>query len=670
MMELHELINIFLYELDEELEEYSDSLVDLEESPSNVQLLEDLYVNVHTIKGSSKALLNSMKKSNYEHTEIINQIANLTHKFEDYLDTLKHNSLIDAESLAYLSDFLLLIHELKNALTSKSSISSLDKISDFIHSLANSVNDGGITLINDNSNSKHFFRISLNFDAPEDEIYKHGYLNIIYREIEDVYPNCIHNPTKEELLKGEDFENITLQISSEDMTETIKSYIESIQNVGGVEIIPYKVGNNSTKEQPKTTIKEIISSYSEVTPLNNIDEKKKLSQPLRIETKRIDNVLKHTSKLVILKNKLDQFLLQNDFLAGTKKRKELESIFNEINVHVDYLQESVLEIRMTPFQQLFTRFPHDIRALSKEAGKPIKFNTYGGTTEIDKSILDELFEPFMHLIRNSLIHGIESPDIRVKKGKPPEGNITIQAKHDKNRVIITISDDGKGIDLDTVKEVAINRHIVSEIQAQNMDKNELLELIFKSGVSTSKEVTEYSGRGIGMDAVRKKIEAINGSISVMSQDDIGTTVTLYLPLTTAIIDGMITKINGDYFTFPISQVEEVINIHKSEIRTSSDKSFFFLKDREIPIIFAEEFFNLDENNESDNPFIKIMVLRSQNYTIGLTIDEFLGQQSIVVKSMHPFIQRARGISSCNILGDGSISLIIDANDLLPFLTKS
>ncbi|MEJ1517134.1 chemotaxis protein CheA [Bacillus cereus] len=664
-MELNELINLFLYELEEELEEYSTTFFEIEKE-ANISLLDDLYINVHTIKGSSKSLLNNLnKEDNHVCKNHVEKIALITHTFEDYLEILKQKEELFEADVSILLEFDTLIRELKDYIENESTETMEEEKIDIFFSNLKSHNEEDEANLK-NLSKRHFFNITL----ISDEDYKHGYLTIVYREIEQTYPDSFFIPSKDDLLKNKDFDLITIQINSEHEQDKIRDFILNLDNVGEVTNIPYnnRVVSSAPKDYQTKSIKEFIDSNKNEP--NKSSRKRTKSQPLRISTRRIDNVLKHTSKLVILKNKLDQFLIQNDFLTGTKKRKELEELFNEINSHVDYLQESVLEIRMTSFEQLFNRFPKDIRELSKEYNKPIKLNTIGGNTEIDKSILDELFDPFMHIIRNSVIHGIESPEHRIQKGKNPEGTITVQAKHDKNRVIITISDDGKGINLETLKQVAINKNIVSPSLANNMNKQDLLELIFKSGVSTSEKVTEYSGRGIGMDAVRKKIDAINGSISVSSIDDVGTNITLFLPLTTAIIEGMITKVNNEYFTFPISQVEEVINIKKTEVRTSSDKKYFFLKDKEIPIIYAEEFFGMQLREKDDNPFFKIMILRSHNYIVGLTIDEFLGQQSIVVKSMHPFVQGAKGISSCNILGDGSISLIVDSNDLLQHLNQN
>lgn len=670
-MEIYELINLFIYELEEELDEYSSTTLNIEKELNFASLIDDLYINVHTIKGSSKSLLNNLNKEDYHIAKIhIEQIALITHTFEDYLETLKIKTSLSEYEVTLLLMFENIVRDLKVRIEDdiEEPINE-DIIKDFYARLENKEEDIDLNSINNETLNRHFFSITLN----SDETYKHGYLTLVYRDIEEKYSDSVFIPSKDSLLKGEEFENITVQINSIEEQDIIQSFLEELENVDKVVNIPYKYtvkeGYSVQQTQAKETIKEYINSY---LPEDKLSKKKKSkSQTLRISTKRIDNVLKHTSKLVILNNKLDQFLLQNDFLAGTKKRKELEELFSEISSHVDYLQESVLEIRMTPFDQLFSRFPKDIRELSIQYKKPIEFSYSGGNTEIDKNILDELFDPFMHLIRNAVIHGIEIPEERIAKGKPPEGTVHIQAKHDKNRVIITLTDDGRGIKLDSLKKSAVKKNLISQSAANNMSRNDLIELIFKSGVSTSENVTEYSGRGIGMEAVRKKLDAVNGSIYVSSKENEGTKITLILPLTTAIIEGMITKINGEYFTFPISQVDEVINVKKSEIRTSSDKKYFFLKEQEIPIIYSEEFFNMDSREDDpNNPFLKIMIVRAHNYIVGLTIDEFFGQQSIVVKTMHPFVQGAKGISSCNILGDGSISLIVDSNDLLQQLSRN
>lgn len=669
-MEIKKLIQIFLYELEEEGREFYNNLQKLEEkfknNVSDIQpYLDEIFISVHTLKGSANTLLNSVRKQQHPLETLLSSMAKLTHHFEDYIDFLKTNSNnLAQKNIDILFEFDNILSRIYNSLQTEEKtvdqteiVSFLDKISSFSH------NEVSIIEKQENKNkTRHFFELSLSCDDEQ----KHGYLSLVYRDIEKVYEESYFTPTKEMLLKGEEFTTIALQIVSDKQTHTIKNFIETIPCVDKVIIIPYKSNFSlPTKKEDNKPAQETINN-DKIMPYKN-----KNSQPLRLDPKRIDNVLKHTSKLVILGNKIDEFLNQSNFLAGTKKRKELEAIFDEINLTIDFLQTSVLEIRMTPFEELLSLFPRDIRTLSQKYNKPINFKTIGQSTEIDKAILDELSEPFIHLIRNSIIHGIEPPKERVEQGKSEKGNITIHAKHDKNRVLINIIDDGRGIDIQSLKEVALRKKYISEEQYSNLKDDDVLNLIFKPGVTSTEKVDEYSGRGMGMEAVRKKIEELNGSMSIHTKQGLGTNITISLPLTTAIIEGMITKINNEFFTFPIIQVEEVINIKKDEIKTSSGQEYIFLNDKEIPLIFSKEYFGYknEVQKNTNNPFVKVMILNSQNQIIGLTIDEYLGQQSIVVKNLHPLINYSPGIGSCHVLGDGSISLIVDSNELYNYFNR-
>lgn len=683
-METSKLIQLFLDELDEELKELSNTLLQLEREPSNIDLVEDLYINIHTIKGSSTSLLNNIKKEGNTTENPIQSISTLTHRFEDFVEWLRNKTTINETEISFLFSFESLIEKLQNEILNGDTRDYKELVDELIFSTSHMLNSSldkltvghpqNMQIQNEEIEPQTKTRVFFELKLSSDEELKHGYLSLVYRDIEQKYSEFTFSPTNEELLKGEEFTTIAIQISTHETVSEVKSFLEHLDNVSSATNIPFQTNElntlaANTDNEFIDEKKDVLTLTGKLISLEEPPSKKIRSSSIRIEPKRIDNVLKHTSKLVILKNKLNEFLHQNDFLAGTRKRKELENIFDDITLHVDFLQESVLEIRMTPFEQLYSRFPKDVRTLSKEFNKPVDFQTTGSSTEIDKSILDELYDPFMHLIRNSIIHGIETPEERVRNGKPLTGIISIQAKPDKNRVVIKIFDDGKGLDVESLKQTALDKNMLTHEAISNLSKEEALELIFKPGFSSTKKVNKYSGRGVGMDAFRKKIEDLKGSFVIDSEANVGTTITVYLPLTTAIIEGMITRINGEFFTFPIAQVVEVINISQEEIRSTSNQHYIFLRDKEIPIVYANQFFKLGEETKNEHPFRKLMILRSHNYLVGFTIDEYLGQQSVVVKNLHPFIQNAKGIGNCHVLGDGSISLIVDSSDLLPHIVK-
>lgn len=661
-MNINKLIEIFKSELKEEIEDFSRTTLEMNEGSVTKEQLENIFINVHTIKGSSITLYNNiLKKNEKKYSNIASNlkiISNLTHDFEDFLEILKNdNNFLKKEEIKHILKFEEIIFEIQENFEESNS-ELLDKEAKTLISK--------IKKINKKQLKRYFYEITLS-EEEFDEEYKHVQLSILYNEIKNKYKDYVFNPTEEEVLQEKNFKEIFIQLNTEENEEEVSKFLNSREDIKEAKLIPYIQKPININEQEAVLNKKDHPNKKRT----NKTSKKTI---LKIEPDRIDDVLKHTSQIVVLKNNLNELvesihLNDEDFLE--QKIEELKNmIFGDLNTYVDFLQESVLKIRMTPLEQLFFPLRRDIRKISEEYNKELILETIGSSTEIDKTILDELPDVLLHLVRNSICHGIETPKEREEKRKDPKGKIRIEAKHEKNMVTLSITDDGKGIDIEKIKEIALNKNFITKNIVETLSEEEIIDLIFISGLSSTEKVNQYSGRGVGMNAVRKKIENLKGSIKISTKKDKGTKIKISLPLTTSIIQAIIAKINNDYFTFPTTQVEEVLHLDKRKIKTVSEQEVFLLRDKEIPIIFSQDFFNLNNEEKQDKLFLKIIVLRSSNTLYGFTIDEYLGQQNIVVKNLGILSGKTKGISGSNILGDGSISLIVDTNSITETFKKT
>lgn len=347
-----------------------------------------------------------------------------------------------------------------------------------------------------------------------------------------------------------------------------------------------------------------------------------------------------------------------------------DNLKNEMQNHariINLLQEGVMKIRMVPVNQLFARFPRIIRDLSRKLGKNVKLELEGEDTELDKSIIEELTDPLMHIIRNSMDHGIETPDIRISKGKPEIGTIKVSAKNEGNIIYIEIKDDGKGIDPELVRKKAIEKGLINA--EANLTDKEIYELIMAPGFSTAEKVSDVSGRGVGMDVVKKGIEELNGTLSIDSEKDKGTTILIKLPLTLAIIQALMVNVGGEIFAIPINTIFETKRISDDEIFKIEDKTVIKIREEIISIIFVKEIFKIKKDEKAANDNLYIVVVNVGDTKIGLVVDALIGEQDLVIKPLNNKLTKVPGIAGAAILGNGDISLIIDVNQMVDYLKE-
>jgi len=381
---------------------------------------------------------------------------------------------------------------------------------------------------------------------------------------------------------------------------------------------------------------------------------------IRVDVNRLDDLMNLVGELVLGRNRLSQVAHSiGEEQEDLPVLKDLQDTSAQIDFITTELQMAVMKTRMLPIAKVFNKLPRLVRDLSKETGKEVDLQVYGKETELDKSIIEELNDPLIHIIRNAVDHGIESPEERVKMHKPPLGTIVVNAEHEGNHIVISVEDDGKGIDVEMVKQKAVERRLITEAEAREMSKRDTLNLIFEAGLSTAETVTAVSGRGVRMDVVRTNISKLKGIIDVESELGKGTIITFRLPLTLAIIQALLVKANEEIYAVPLGAVLEVVRVATEDISTVSGRGVIRLRDFVLPLARMSEVMGRPERDAGQR-WHYVVVITWAEQRLGIVVDSLLGQREVVIKSLGDYLNNIPGIAGSTILGDGRTILIIDA----------
>jgi two-component system chemotaxis sensor kinase CheA len=390
---------------------------------------------------------------------------------------------------------------------------------------------------------------------------------------------------------------------------------------------------------------------------------KKGATTVRVDVNLLDNLMNLVGELVIDRTHLAQIMGRTEQGRGLAEASDdLVRTSAHIGRVTTQLQEEIMKARMLPIENLFKKFPRMVRDLALKARKEIDFVIEGQETELDRSVIEEIGDPLMHLLRNSVDHGLESPEERLAAGKPRTGTVRLAAEHSESHIIITVSDDGRGIDLDKVKASAVRKGLISEAAAKRLSDKEALDLIFVSGLSTAQAVTEVSGRGVGMDVVRKNIERLNGSIEVVTNLGLGTETRIKLPLTLAIVRALLVSLGSSVFAIPLTSVSETIRLTAQAIKTIRRKEAIVVRDSVLPLVRLAKVFGMPEAADRSSQYV--VVVSSNGQRLGLVVDGLVGEQEVVIKSLGGFIGNITGLSGATILGEGDVALIIDVGSLV------
>lgn len=469
--------------------------------------------------------------------------------------------------------------------------------------------------------------------------------------------------------------NDNSEISIFEISEKLKSMIQPADS----RVTGKPESNIKSTEQPdKKPIIENNSNpqenqkyqviHEDSVPRESLAEAKAMQKQtdttIRVDVQRLDHLMNLVGELVLGRNRLNQISEElNEKYEGTKTAKDLNDTYTQIDFITTELQMAVMKTRMVPIAKVFNRIPRLVRDLSKEMNKEVELIMGGEETELDKSIIEELNDPLVHIIRNAADHGIESPKVRLQLGKPQRGTIRLNAAHEGNHIIISIEDDGKGMDPEKLKQKGIEKGMISVAEAQEMSAREAFNLIFAPGFSTSEKVTNISGRGVGMDVVRTNISNLKGMIEIDSTVGVGSKFVIKLPLTLAIVQALLVQVGKDVLSVPLASVLEVRRVNDDEIETVNKKEVIRLRNTVLPLTRVSYLTgNWADENKSKWHYIVVVGFGSQR--LGIVVDSLLGQKEVVIKSLGGYLGTVPGIAGSTILGDGRVIMIVDVSELM------
>ncbi|MGB9668394.1 MAG: chemotaxis protein CheA [Thermosulfidibacteraceae bacterium] len=399
------------------------------------------------------------------------------------------------------------------------------------------------------------------------------------------------------------------------------------------------------------------------------DDKKAKENTIRVDISRLDNLMNLVGELVLGRNRLLRIVQQ---LYQKYDQDELVQQLVETMDQVDFittdLQFAVMKTRMVPIGRVFSRFPRVVRDVARELRKEVRLVIEGEDTELDRSIVDEINDPLVHLVRNAIDHGIEYPEEREILGKLREGLLRLKAYHEGNHIVIVVEDDGRGIDVEKVKRKAIERGIISPEEAKRMTENDALNLIFLPGFSTAEKVSSVSGRGVGMDVVRVCVEKLNGTIEVRSEKGKGTQIIMKIPLTLAIIQSLLVQVDEEIYAIPLVSVVEAVRLNEENIKTVENKEVIVLRDTVLPLVRLRNIFDVPGEPKVKNMYVVVIAIGEKRF--GLVVDRLIGQEEVVIKSLGPYLGSVEGIAGATIMGDGRVTLILDVAGIVNMLTYS
>ncbi len=646
MDDLQEIMEDFLIEAFEMNEQLDQDLVELEHNPEDLDLLNRIFRVAHTIKGSS-SFLN------------LNILTRLTHNMEDVLNRARKGEI---KITPDIMDVVLRSIDLMKTLL----VTIRDTGSDTNNGKENEIEEAVKQLQAITSqNLEGAKETSGTKEAPKEEAEKEAK--------EENQENKAKAPTTENFASDNPLADEPDLDYSNMSAEEVEAEIERLLNKrqeADKERRAQKKQEAKPKQEvaPKTETPKAPKTETKAKAKADTEENKAPSigveQTVRVDVRRLDHLMNLIGELVLGKNRLIRIYGDvEERYDGEKFLEELNQVVSSISAVTTDLQLAVMKTRMQPVGKVFNKFPRMVRDLSRELGKSIELIIEGEETELDKSIVEEIGDPLIHIIRNSCDHGIEPLEERRRLNKPETGKVQLSAYNEGNHIVIKISDDGKGLDPVMLKEKAIEKGVISERDAEGMSDREAFNLIFKPGFSTAKVVSNVSGRGVGMDVVKTNIEKLNGIIEIDSEVGVGTTQKLKIPLTLAIIQALLVGVQEEYYAIPLSSVLETVRISQDEIYTVDGKSVLRLRDEVLSLVRLSDIFKVDAILES-NSDVYVVIIGLADQKIGVIVDYLIGQEEVVIKSLGYYLKNTRGIAGATVRGDGKITLIVDVGAMM------
>ncbi|MBS4207603.1 chemotaxis protein CheA [Bacillus sp. FJAT-50079] len=665
-MDMNQYLEIFIDESKEHLQVLNEQLLHLEKNPTDLGIVDEIFRAAHTLKGMSATM---------GYTDL----ANLTHVMENILDGIRQQRITvtaDIFDVVFqaVDDLEVIVDSIASGGDGQRDVSSsiakleqLEKgenvpVESAVSELAATIEidhpqtkyDEYERTIIEQSEEQGFSCLEMTISLRPDCLLKTARVYMVFEVLEQCGEVIKSVPTVDQLEEEQFDSSFTVTLITKEPLEDIKSKIMKISEIESIEAIAID-SNKMINEEQKVT--EPISEEKIKKPLTNEESEKQQTRAggktIRVNIERLDILMNLFEELVIDRGRLEQISqeIQHAELAETVER--MTRISGD-------LQNIILNMRMVPVDTVFNRFPRMVRQLARDLNKQLELEIIGAETELDRTVIDEIGDPIVHLLRNAIDHGIESPDVRKANGKPEKGTIQLKAYHSGNHVFIEIEDDGAGINRQKVIDKAVANGVITAGEAVHMTDREVFDLIMTSGFSTAQSISDVSGRGVGLDVVKATIQSLGGIISIDSEEGIGSKFSIQLPLTLSIISAMLIEVGIEKYAIPLSSIIETAIIRKSDILIAHNQQVIDYRGKVVPLVSLKEIFEVDME-ESEDPFVSIVIVKKADQMAGLIVDSFIGQQEIVLKSLGNYLNEVFAISGATILGDGQVALIIDCN---------
>ncbi|HJV46720.1 MAG TPA: chemotaxis protein CheA [Bacillota bacterium] len=675
-MEMNQYLDMFIEESKEHLQAINENLLNLESDPTSLSIVNEIFRSAHTLKGMAATMgFEDMATLTHEMENVLDLIRNakltvqprimdVTFKCVDILESIVV-SIIEGGDGRY--DVKAMVGELKKIISGEPSSTvntGSDQVKQETQAIEMEFDDYQHTVIVQSIESGHGV-FSIKTTVREDCVLKAARAYMVFDQLESSGEIIKSVPSVEELEQEKFDKTFEVILVTKKSIEEIERIVQGVSEIESVEVLPIdikvEIANDSEKSE------EVSNKPSnERTPQRGPEQSqdkssamKKVStgKTIRVDIERLDILMNLFSELVIDRGRLEQ--LSRELGNGPLN----ETVEHMSRISGD-LQNIILNMRMVPVEQVFNRFPRMIRDLAKDLNKKINLIVEGAETELDRTVIDEIGDPLVHLLRNSLDHGIESAEERMKTGKDEVGTVLLKAYHSGNHVFIEVRDDGSGINRTRVLNKALEKGIVNDQQAAMLSDKQVFELLFASGFSTAEKISDISGRGVGLDVVKTKIESLGGSVGVDSIPGKGTTFLIQLPLTLSIISAMLVQVENEKYAVPLSSIIETAVFKKDQIMRAHQQDVIDFRGRVVPLVSLKNIFHVPIDETKSHDEISVVIVRKGDKMAGLVVDSFIGQQEIVLKSLGKYLVNVFAISGATILGNGQVALIIDCNSLI------
>ena len=710
-MDVSQYLEIFLDETSEHLQNLNTQILSLEQEPGNMDTINEIFRAAHSLKGMAGTMgYKRMQNLTHDMENVFSEVrnGNITVKGNmidvlfQCLDALEEYTTNIRESADEgTNDNEPLIKQLNDILNSKegsaeSGEEAPAKPANDTEASSAASEGGKWTEIKLGETEQHVLReaahqgkkiYGLTVKVQESCILKAARAFLVFKAVEESSEIILSSPSAQDIEDEKfdlDFSLIIVSDAALDDVIAAAKSVSEIEDVIGSQMDAEHIvvdeaesgagAESESAEEPakaEEETKPVVAQAAAAAPAasaapakKKADDKKPaankpvVNRTVRVDIEKLDNLMNLVSELIIAKNSL----VSASAASGTAS--------TAVNEQIEYLEsvttslhESVMKVRMVPIESTVSKFPRMVRDLQRTLGKKMELYMSGEETELDRTVVDEIGDPLMHLLRNSADHGLESAEVRKERGKPEVGSIYLDAYQDGNNVVIEVRDDGNGIDTVAVRNKAIERGIITPEQAENMSEKDSIDLLFHAGFSTAKVVSDVSGRGVGLDVVKSKIEALSGEVEVKSKLGEGSSWIIRLPLTLAIIQALMVDIGNEKYAISLGSIQTIEDISPDKVKLVQAKEVIQLRDLVIPLIRLNEILDVESKNDPNDNLVVVVVKKGEKQA-GLVVDELIGQQEIVIKSLGKYISKCKIISGATVLGDGEVALILDANSLI------